>query len=331
MINVKSFKIRKIKGQNTFISLIKTNNILITENTIPISPNDYVLQLKEGVDVDWAKTNPGIKAYNLQTVKDFVSRGWSHVRIRISNDLTPEFISHIKRIIEDCLNEGLIPIVAYQGEFFKTNPTIDNAKLVGAWWNQLAKELKDYSYLLTFNFLIEVTDELKKNQTMLDFVLEECTNQIRVTNPSRIIFISPLVRSSPEYLKYLAIPTKHNNYLMAEWHFYAAGPSKTSDAKKWTIGNPEEKKLITDSIQSAVDWQNQTGLKTWVGAWMPGNYNDGDDYSIQEQVVFSNFMSSELRKNKIPFAVNSDTKFYDRDTNTWIEEMKPVVDIILNK
>lgn len=58
-----------------------------------------------------------------------------------------------------------------------------------------------------------------------------------MTNPDRIIMISPRLRSDPNYLQ--KIPSAHNGYLMAEW-------------------------------------QNQTGIPTWVGAWMPGNYNKGD-------------------------------------------------------
>ena len=72
----------------------------------------------------------------------------------------------------------------------------------------------------------------------------------------------------------------------------------------------------------------KTDIPTWVGAWMPGNYNDGDDYSIDEQVVFAEFMTASLVNAQIPFAVNSDTKFYDRKTNNWIDNMLPVFNAI---
>lgn len=54
---------------------------------------------------------------------------------------------------------------------------------------------------------------------------------------------------------------------------------------------------------------------------MPGNYNDGDDYSIDEQIQFAGYMTEQLTNAGIPFAVNSDTKFYDREKNQWIAEM----------
>ena len=46
---------------------------------------------------------------------------------------------------------------------------------------------------------------------------------------------------------------------MAEWHFYASGPDKTNEKKLWTTGTDAEKKLITDKIQTALAWQQQTG------------------------------------------------------------------------
>ena len=89
----------------------------------------------------------------------------------------------------------------------------------------------------------------------------------------------------------LKIPSAHNGYLMAEWHFYASGPDKTNEKKLWTTGTDAEKKLITDKIQTALAWQQQTGIPTWVG---------------------------------IPFAVNADTKYYNAAENTWISSMQPV-------
>lgn len=163
---------------------------------------------------------------------------------------------------------------------------------------------------------------------MLNRMIEQCVAAIRETNPDRIIMMSPRLRSDPAYLSELKIPSAGNGYLMAEWHFYAAGPSRTNEKKLWTVGTEQEKKRIEDKIKSALDWQMQTGIPTWVGAWMPGNYNDGNDYSLEEQMVFAGFMCDSLEHAGIPFAVNSDTKFYDREKQEWIEEMIPLRNLI---
>ena len=44
---------------------------------------------------------------------------------------------------------------------------------------------------------------------------------------------------------------------------------------------------------------------------MPGNYNKGNTYSVEEQTVFAGFMTKALSDAGIPFAVNADTKYYN--------------------
>lgn len=297
----------------------------------PIKPYEYAKILGKGLDVDWSKTDKGIDNYNTKTVADFKEKGISHVRIRIAKDATEELLKGLDKQIKDCIDNGLIPVVAYQADEFKNDPSQEKINKVVKWWGTVAQRYKNYSYLLSFDMLIEATDALNKAPEKLNEIYEAVVTEIRNSNPERIIMMSPRLRSDPSYLNELKIPTKHNNYMMAEWHFYAAGPSKTNDKKLWTTGTEDERKLITDKINLALEWQKKTGILTWVGAWMPGNYNDENDYSIKEQVTFAGFMSSELEKAKIPFAVNSDTKFYDREKNKWIEEMMPVLDEILKK
>lgn len=294
----------------------------------PIDPWDYVDTLGKGLDVDWSKTDKGRNHFNNKSVEDFKDNGINHVRIRIRDDVSEELFVELDNQIQQCINNNIIPIIAYQADELKNSPTDKNLDKVVDWWKKVAEHYKSYSYLLSFDLIIEVTDKLNKEPDRLNEIYEELVSAIRVSNPKRILMISPRVRSNPEYLKELKIPTDSNGYLMAEWHFYAAGPSKTNKEKLWTIGTEDEKKLITDKINYALQWQKSTDIPTWVGAWMPGDYNDGNAYSIDEQVTFAKFMTKSLDDAKIPFSVNSDTKFYDRENNTWIEEMKPVFNAI---
>lgn len=294
----------------------------------PIDPWDYTQMLGKGLDVDWSKTKEGKECYNSQVVKDFSDKGIEHVRIRIKDDMNDESFKMLDKQINDCINNNIIPIIAYQADELKNNPSDKNLNNVVKWWKKVSQHYKDYSYLLSFDLIIEVTDALNKEPERLNEIYEQVVNEIRKTNEKRILMISPRVRSNPEYLNDLEIPTNHNNYLIAEWHFYASGPSKTNKEKIWTNGNDKEKQIIIDKIKLALDWQKKTSIPTWVGAWMPGDYNDGNNYSIQEQSLFAQFVSNELKKAKIPFAVNSDTKFYDRTTNKWNDEMLPVLNAI---
>ena len=297
----------------------------------PISPWDYQTLLGKGMDVDWSKTNQGRKYYTEQAAADFASAGISHVRIRIADEASASLLEGLDKQIADCLENGIIPVIAYQADACKENPSEKNIQQVVDWWAKVAAHYKDASYLLAFDLLIEVSDALNQQPETLNEIYERIVAEIRKTNPQRIIMISPRLRSDAAYLHELAIPSGHNGYLMAEWHFYASGPSKTNERKLWTTGTAQERSLIDEKIQLALEWQQQTGIPTWVGAWMPGNYNDGDDYTVEEQVEFASYMTQQLTAAGIPFAVNSDTKFYDRKTNTWIPEMAPVFTCIYSK
>lgn len=305
-------------------SASKTANLTYT-------PSTYVNLLGKGIDVDWSKTKEGKQLYKSQIVKDFKAAGISHVRIRIANMVTEDLLIGLDQQIQDCLQYGLIPIVAFQADSFKNNPTDEELNQVVQWWSVLANRYKNTSHLLSFDLLIEATDAINKDSDPINKLFESCVTEIRKTNPTRILFMSPRLRADPQYLNELKLPSHHNGYMMAEWHFYASGPSKTNPLKLWTTGTQTEKEIILKKIDTAVAWQNKTGIKTWVGAWMPGNYNDENDYTIPEQVAFARFVTESLEAHHIPFAVNSDTKFYDREKNEWIQSMSPVFKAIFSK
>ena len=296
----------------------------ILDGSTPISPSNYQKILGKGIDVDWSKTFDGKKYYDKQTVIDFKKAGISHVRIRIKDSADDELFYNLDTQIEDCLKYGIIPIIAYQADELKNEPTKENINKVISWWKKVAKHYKNKNYLLSFDLIIEVTDKLNNYPDKLNEIYEELVYEIRKSNPNRIIMISPRLRSDAAYLSELKIPTKHNNYIMAQWHFYASGPSKTNEKKLWTTGTKEEKEKIIEKINLALKWQESTGVPTWVGAWMPGNYNDENNYTIEEQIIFAKFMVKSLSEANIPFAINSDTKFYDRINKKWIESMQPV-------
>jgi hypothetical protein len=310
--------------------VIKNTTIeVVSPTNKTISPKEYSNILGKGIDVIWAESHKGIENFNSKMVKDFKQAGFSHIRIRVKDYPDNNLLSHIDKVVQECLTNDLIPIIAYHGGLFEEKPTMENLEKSVQWWDVVANHFKDRTHKVSFDLIIEVTDALNKEKDMLNLFYEKAVATIRKTNPTRIIFISPLVRSAPEYLKDLNIPTQHNNFLMAEWHFYASGPDKTNEKKKWTTGTEEEKELIRAKIRTALNWQKTTGIYTWVGAWMAGNYNKGNDYSVQEQVVFANFVTCELTKNQIPFAINADHKYYDAKNGIWYSEMKPVLDEII--
>lgn len=298
-----------------------------------ITPQQYQAMLGKGMDVDWAKTKQGIRFYTSKTPADFKARGLQHVRIRVADAATPALLAHLQRVVDDTLQAGLIPIIAYQGDPLERDPQSPAAQQAFlAWWQAVAEQFKGYPPELAFNLIIEVSGKLKKHPEVLNAIHAKTIALIRQTHPNRILIAAPGQLSAPEALADLRLPP--DTHLMVEWHFYAAGPSRHNPKKQWTDGNPAEQQLIRDKIALGKAWQDQNRIPTWVGAWMANNFNEHEnrgkgDYSIPEQAKFARFVASELDKANIPFAVNSDTKFYERETGRWIAEQQPVLDAIL--
>ena len=315
-----------------FISLMLTLTAFIA-NAQPsaIAPQNYQQMLKKGIDVDWWGRSEKNKygAYSETAVKRFAQQGIKHVRFRLHHyRFTDEDFKRLFSQINTCMQNDLIPIIAFSAKPYKENPNAEEHEKVVKWWKIMAERCKDLSPKVSFDLIVEPSDKVKKDVAELNSLYEDCVATIRKTNPKRIIFIAPPKLSHPEGLKYLQAPSQSNGYLMAEWHFYAAGPSRTNDKKRWTTGTAEEKQLIKKSIKVAVDWQKKTGIYTWVGAWMPGDYNKGDNYSVKEQIEFASFMTQQLDKYGIPFAINSDDKFYDYQAESWIPKYKDLLNSI---
>ena len=271
----------------------------------PIDPLVYQQMLGKGMDVDWCKTAAGMSLYRSDVPKDFKQAGISHVRIRVKDEATAGVLALLERQVSDCLETGLIPIIAYQADELKKDPSDKNLRRVEAWWRTVSEHFQDESFLLSFDLIIEVTDALKNQPERLNEIYERLVSVVRESNPERIVMISPRLRSDATYLRDLTIPSAANGYLMAEWHFYASGPSKENPRKLWTSGTAEEKALIQEKIDLALQGQEETGVPTWVGAWMPGNYNEGNTYTVDEQVAFASYMTQSLTDAGIPFAINS--------------------------
>jgi hypothetical protein len=330
-----NFKYKILISLTLLISIIVSlffyqNTTKINNQNKPITPLEYSKLLKVGIDVDWAKTNKGIKLYNKKANTDFKKIGFSHIRLRIKTKAEENFLKHLDKIINDSLENNLIPIIAFQGNNFKEKPSKKTLNEVVKFWEIISKRYQNYSYKISYDILIEVTDKLNKNPKILNELYEKAVSKIREVDKNRIIFISPRVRSSPEYLKDLKIPSNHNNFLMAEFHFYASGPSKTNEKKLWTIGTKFEKNLIINKIKIAKNWSIKNNIYLWVGAWMPSNYNSENNYSLKEQIEFSKFVSLELKKYKIPFAINADSHFYIREKNEFKKEKLELLKTIIN-
>jgi hypothetical protein len=111
------------------------------------------MKLGQGVDVTWAEFTTYIDLYDEQLLKDFKAAGFENMRVRVGEQNQDEaFMIMLKTRLRQCIDNGIIPILAYHGHYIEEDAPTDAAArdhLVN-WWGNMAEELKDFPDSLTF-------------------------------------------------------------------------------------------------------------------------------------------------------------------------------------
>lgn len=299
----------------TSFTLYATQPVLTAER--------YAQQLGVGMDVDWARTEQGIREFDPLVVRDFHAKGISHVRIRVAGEPTEARLIHLRKLVEACEQYGVIPIIAYQADEYKNDPSASNEKEVTNWWVAVAHYFSRSAPLLGFDLIYEPAGKLNHDLVSLNRVYDKTIRTIHAIDPQRMIFIAPRLRTAPEDLANLKLPPQSQSYVLAEWHIFPWGPVKNNGKYPWTSGTAAEKTAIRTRIATAVRWQQKTGHVSWVGGWATGETSKNPPSS--SQLAFATFMACELKKANIPYAINADTLFYDGEEGTWRPAQEPLL------
>jgi len=296
----------------------------------PIPAKKYQRLLGVGIDVDWMSFAKVHKYYFYWRSKGvnipsyFKKEGFSNVRIRISEDVVNNktALKQLADVVNDCLKAGIIPIISYGAPELRKDPTNKTAQEhFVLWWTTVAKYFRNYSYLLSYDLLIESSGPIKSHPEVLNKVYSKTIKAIRKIDPHRIIIVTPAKVSSPFYLKYLNV--SNDGYIMAEWHIYAGGPKHCT----YNLS------LIKNVIATAKNWSNKTKIPLWFGAWRPywiSKKNKTMPCSIKSIENFTKVMSKLLKKNKIPNDINADVLFFNIENLTWIPSRQPILEIVLD-
>ncbi|WP_051962939.1 glycoside hydrolase family 5 protein [Mesoaciditoga lauensis] len=325
----------------------------MTAGSTPISPQAYQQMLGVGIDVNWAVFPKIMEAY--KSARDqgvnipllFKKRGFSHVRIRVKDDsldsLQKDNLTlkqQLVMVVNDCLEAHLIPVITFVATKFRENPNVQTMDDALKFWKEVATIFKNYPYVVSYDLIIETSGNISKHDDLLNKFYQKAVSEIRGIDKYRILFLSPNDTSNPYSLPKMWYP-ENDKYVMVEWHFYAAGPSKRNKSKLWTTGTDYEKNLILKKIKFAKKWCKFHGLYSWNGAWMPTNFNhaknpavmpDGapmGDYSLQEEISFASFVSSSLKSAMIPYAINAGNKFFNYDDLEWYRSTAGVLNAVL--
>ena len=122
----------------------------------PIAPAALVSQMGVGIDCQWSEVDSRIANYSTQELIDFRNKGFQHFRLRVNKRPASLLWPFLDAQIQDCLNNGGIPIVAYQSATFEDDPSAQNQADWVQWWADVATHYKDYSHRLMFDLMVEI-------------------------------------------------------------------------------------------------------------------------------------------------------------------------------
>lgn len=108
----------------------------------PVLPKFYQKKLWIWIDVNWANFKKEAKLYKNKWPKDFKAMGFDNVRIRFNQNTD---LNHLKRVVDDSLKAGLIPVVAFWASEFKSNPNEITLEKAIQTWIKVAKILKKWA------------------------------------------------------------------------------------------------------------------------------------------------------------------------------------------
>ncbi len=84
------------------IASLMLTSAVVYAKPMPLTAARYAQQLGVGMDVDWARTERGIREFDPLVVRDFKAKGLTHVRIRVAGAPTEARLIHLRKLVEAC-------------------------------------------------------------------------------------------------------------------------------------------------------------------------------------------------------------------------------------
>ena len=109
--------------------------------------------------------------------------------------------------------------------------------------------------------------------------------------------------------------------MLAEYQFYASGPSNTKLGNRhWSgCGSEEDKQSVRNTNVPGAVWAVDN-IPVYFGAWMA---NDNKDGSLDHEECECYF-AEQLKEYNVPWPLNVLNKYYDSKNSEWIEGIQSI-------
>ena len=308
----------------------------------PLTPTEYQAVIGAGFATNYFKSGtkenpkPAIK-YRDDNIQDIYDIGFRNVRLRSRADLYDppyenqdfdDYLGNLTKVVDKCIEVGVAPIISWihhKDEAIATNEARQNYV---TWWTKVAEKLKDKDYHLSFNLFTELgvdycnehgidpcDESLRRNKGRYNQWSKRAIQAIRESggnNANRIIILAAPQKTTDNLDNIKPEVYENDNYMMFEWHEYAAGPSGiVTSPRYWTgDGTPEQRATLINGLIAADAFTQKTGLPSYFGAWMPRD-NKGGTLDEEEVINFARFFVGELKQRGIPWSLNVLDDYYD--------------------
>jgi hypothetical protein len=274
--------------------------------------DDYVNSIGRGMAMSMHRDQ-----FYPNTLDILKSNNFQHVRVRckMPDVWADNFTNHkqgfdsIVAKVNKVLDADLIPIVAWSnGEILLNAPQSGLDEFVN-WWREIAIRMKAIpnNDKISFNLIIECagSDRMCNDIDIFNNVIQRAVTAIREVDQTRIIIVPDPTKSGGN-LNTIDPDIFGDEYMMAEFHSYAAGPKADGGKRNWTTGNAADKQNVHDVFDPAKAWSDNTGIPLYLGAWMPMGNRD-DEHGINQELAlsFGNFWLSMHEQYKIPWTMNA--------------------------
>jgi hypothetical protein len=299
----------------------------------PISPADYAQQIGTGFATSWFKVVDPLRDYRRDTLRSLRTRGFSNVRLRcradvhgfagnqINWDSINRFLDVLVTVVDDCLAENIVPVVSWIHHEAESRASSGDGERYVAWWTAVAQRLRNRSHRLSFNLFTEIGDgALRDNINRYNDWTRRVVAAIRSTgglNATRILVLGAPGKTARSLAHIDPTIYRSDTFMMAEWHLFASGPNHDGGQKEWRgPHDPQSRDNVNLPIGEALAFTERSGLRTYLGAWMPMDNAEGT-LTQDEVESFSTYFPTQLRGAGIPWSLNEVAHFYDEASATW--------------
>ena len=213
--------------------------------------------------------------------------------------------------------------------------TDEDRKNYVAWWTEVAKQLKHKDYLLSFNLFTELAagrckktnspncpDGLYRQIDKYNQWTSDVVNAIRNTsgkNDKRILILASPNKTADGLTSIKKSIYKNDDYMMVEFHLYAAGPNKNPKSAKYWEGDGRKngRAQVRKTFKGVKRFTKASNLTTYFAEWMPiDNIKAGLNES--EVIHFAKYFVQQIKKRGIPWSLNALDKYYDTKKGEWL-------------